>query len=477
MSEAQAQEEAFRNLDPDATARLVSAAADAVFVLDGSGMIQSVRFGFGEQETGLSALRALAGSRFVDCVLPDSRSKAAALLEEARLGRARPRHINISPARGQSLAMMCAAAPAGAGHLVVCGRDLRPLTSLQQQLVEALQAVERDYARLKQTETRYRLLFQMSGEPVLLADAATLQIVETNLAAERLISSLPAAVRDLPGLFEPASGPRLSELLAEARSAGRAEEVPLRLRGRDRDGLVSASLVRQDSQLLFLLRIATGEARPQQLPPEQARMAAFVEVSPDAIVLASGEGKVLGANPSFLSLAELASLSQLEGETLGRFLGRQEVEFEVLLANLRLRGPVRLLQTVLRGALGGETRVELAAAAVPGLDQPVYGFAIRDIGARPAAPQGVGQGAVGFAPGQLAELVGHVPLRELVREATDVIEKLAIEAALELAGDNRALAAEMLGLSRQSLYVKLRRFGIGDSGRDAGDPPEEQEEA
>ena len=59
-----------------------------------------------------------------------------------------------------------------------------------------------------------------------------------------------------------------------------------------------------------------------------------------------------------------------------------------------------------------------------------------------------------------------MPLKELVREATDVIEKLAIEAALELTNNNRASAAEMLGLSRQSLYVKLRRYGIGDLGPD-----------
>ena len=49
-----------------------------------------------------------------------------------------------------------------------------------------------------------------------------------------------------------------------------------------------------------------------------------------------------------------------------------------------------------------------------------------------------------------------------MREATDVIERLCIEAALNLTGDNRASAAEMLGLSRQSLYVKLRRYGLGD---------------
>ena len=59
-------------------------------------------------------------------------------------------------------------------------------------------------------------------------------------------------------------------------------------------------------------------------------------------------------------------------------------------------------------------------------------------------------------------IFGRVPLKELVRETTDVIERMCIEAALKLTGDNRATAAELLGLSRQSLYVKLRRFGLAD---------------
>ena len=64
---------------------------------------------------------------------------------------------------------------------------------------------------------------------------------------------------------------------------------------------------------------------------------------------------------------------------------------------------------------------------------------------------------------ELTELVGRLPLRDIVRETTDLIEQLCIEAALDLTGDNRASAAEMLGLSRQSLYIKLRRFGIKDT--------------
>ena len=70
------------------------------------------------------------------------------------------------------------------------------------------------------------------------------------------------------------------------------------------------------------------------------------------------------------------------------------------------------------------------------------------------------------SPGQLAELVGRMPLKDIVGETTDLIEQLCIETALKMTSDNRASAAQMLGLSRQSLYVKLRRHGIGDLGDD-----------
>ena len=51
---------------------------------------------------------------------------------------------------------------------------------------------------------------------------------------------------------------------------------------------------------------------------------------------------------------------------------------------------------------------------------------------------------------------------EIVRESTDLIERLCIEAALQYTSDNRASAAEILGLSRQSLYSKLHRHGLGN---------------
>ena len=47
-------------------------------------------------------------------------------------------------------------------------------------------------------------------------------------------------------------------------------------------------------------------------------------------------------------------------------------------------------------------------------------------------------------------------------ETTDVIETICIQTAIETTNNNKAAAAEMLGLSRQSLYVKLHKYGLVD---------------
>jgi DNA-binding NtrC family response regulator len=40
------------------------------------------------------------------------------------------------------------------------------------------------------------------------------------------------------------------------------------------------------------------------------------------------------------------------------------------------------------------------------------------------------------------------------------LEKFAVQQALHLSGQNKSRAAEILGISRDSLYRKLRQFGL-----------------
>jgi transcriptional regulator with PAS, ATPase and Fis domain len=50
-----------------------------------------------------------------------------------------------------------------------------------------------------------------------------------------------------------------------------------------------------------------------------------------------------------------------------------------------------------------------------------------------------------------------------LKEAGQAAEKDAILAALRLAANHRARAAKVLGISRKSLWEKMRHYGIEDA--------------
>ena len=452
-------------LDADAAAGLISAAADISLVLDQAAIIRDLAFSSEELARDFDGPESWLGRAWSETVAKDSRAKVDSMLaRDPPKDAARWRHVNQMTTRGAVIPLLCSVAPLGdAGRHVVFGRDLRPLSQLQQRMVEVQQSMERDYSRLRQAETRYRLLFQMAMDPVLILDADQQRIMEANPAAQRLFSrnARRTPSRTLSEMFEAEDRPAVQELLANVRSAGRADDVTAHLAEGGGAVVVSASTFRQEAGLLFLVRLSTPSEGIATLPDSQAKMLKVVQVAPDGFVVTDASSHVLSANAAFLDMAQLTHEEQARGETLDRWIGRQGVELDVLLTNLRSRGAVRLYATTLHGALGGQVEVEISAVSVMNGGQSCFGFQIRDIGARSRPAIRAAEGATRSVE-QLTELIGRVPLKDLVREATDAIERLCIEAALELTGDNRASAAEMLGLSRQSLYVKLRRYGLGD---------------
>jgi transcriptional regulator PpsR len=255
----------------------------------------------------------------------------------------------------------------------------------------------------------------------------------------------------------------LNNLLAGVRATGRAESARADLLQARGEVKVAVSTYRQDSVSHFLVRMsqAAPDLMDQPAPSTSSMLLKLVQSVPDCLVVTDLDGRVLSANTAFIELAQLTTEEQVRGETLDRWLGRTGVDLSVLISNLRQRGAVRLFATTLRGEYGAVTDVEISATLVPHGERPFLGFTIRDVGRRLTA-ETRGRKELPRSVGQLTELVGRVPLKDIVGETTDLIEQLCIEAALELTRDNRASAAEMLGLSRQSLYVKLRRYGVGD---------------
>ena len=452
------------DLEGAAVAAIIHASADIALMVDEHGVIRDIAAGTGDANFDES--REWLGREWQQTVTPETRGKVKEMLAEvAEKGVSGRRHVNHRSVNGPDIPVAYTAIRLGrANNIVAIGRDLRGLSTLQQRLVEAQQAMERDYWRMRHIETRYRLLFQLSTEAVVVCDAATLKIVDANPSAGRLLDLPPKRLlgRTFPVDFDPESERALDTLLASVRTSGRTEEIHVRLNGQPRLITLGASLVRQDNTSLFLLRLMPDSAPGASDGSEgYGRLVDVIQGAPDAFVVVDIEGRVLSANRAFLDLAQLATEEQVRGQVLGKWFGRPGADLPVLSATLREHGVVRLFQSSVRGEYGSTAEVEVSAVLAPSGGEPVIGLTMRDVGRRLATgPQGARD--LTRAVEQLTSLVGRVQLRDLVRDTTDLVERHFIEAALELTEQNRTSAAEVLGVSRQSLYVKLRRFQLGN---------------
>jgi len=456
------------DLGADIAAIIIETAAEIALVLDGDGVIQDVAFQHGDFAAELGGYSKWFGRAWTETVTDESRPKVAALLKEAESKRKSEwRQVYHKVARGDEAPLLYAVVRLDRpNRFLALGRDLRPVADLQRKLIEAQMAMERDYSRLRQIETRYRLLFQLSSEAALIVDASNHRIVEANPAAVRLFGERPKRIigRAFPEGFDETGAERLRVLVNELRSGGRGGDLRTRLAHDGAPVLVTASLFRQDGSPMALIRIMPSTDRPEsQLPSRKAKLQQLAMAAPDGLVITDSDARIISTNSAFTEMAQLSSEEQACGEPLGRWLGRAGIDVDVLIANLRQNKPLRMFSTVLRGEYGAMINVEVSAVLLPEDTTANFGFAIRDVSRRLSLKPSSSEHELPRSADQLTELIGRVPLKDVVRETTDVIERLCIEAALSLTGNNRASAAEMLGLSRQSLYVKLRRFGFADA--------------
>ncbi len=472
------------SIDAPTAERLIESASDIALVMADDGTVIHAVLQDPALAQGVAA--AWVGQAWAQTVSTDSRDKIAVLLREALAGEApRWRQVN-HPMPGEDdlpvlYAALCLPDGSGGRRVVAFGRDLRSTVVLQRRLVEAQQAMERDYWRFREAETRYRNLFQTSPEAVLVVDGQSLKVLGAKPAADALAgrAGLRLVGAPLASIFDSSGAEPLQSLVAAARAVGKRDPVRLSLAQGKGDVDVVASLFRQDQVPFLLVRILplqrmglNGYPQPVLATHGEGGVSAslleaYARLSPDGLVFTDAQGRIVTANRAFANLAQLSAEEQARGEMLDRWLGRTGIELGVLITNLRQRGSVGLFTTTLRGEFGAVLEVEISASQVGTPEAPSLAFAVRDIGRRlQGGSEDRAPAKLARSAGELTELVGRVPMKDIVSETTDLIEQLCIETALQMTQDNRALAAQLLGLSRQSLYVKLRRFGIGDLGGD-----------
>jgi transcriptional regulator PpsR len=448
-------------LPASVAASLLAAVGDVTFILAVDGTILDVAVAQGDLAN--HGFADWIGESWVGTMTAESRSKAIEMLQGAAAATPpRWRQVNHPAAGGDVPVRYMVMALGDSERLIAIGRDMRAAAAMQQRLLQTQQSLERDYIRLRQAETRYRLLFDMASEPVLIVDSQSRRIREANPAAHRVLDAREGTlVGNLASMVVvPEQRDDFVAYMGAAEAADDLDPAVLRLNDHGGDAKFSARLFRQSRTPMLIVRIEPVVAGAAERRID-ATLTDVVERMPDAFVLADRELKVLAANAAFVELAEMPSADRVVGANLGTWLGRPGIDLDLIVGQLREHGSVRNLSTIFRGAAGAQEEIEISGviAAIEGKD--CYGFTIRNV-ARRLRDTPVASRDMPRSVDQLTELVGRISLKEIVRESTDMIERLCIEAALAYTSDNRASAAEILGVSRQSLYSKLHRHGLGN---------------
>lgn len=453
----------FSDLDASLIARLVASGVDvALVVVDG--VIKDVATAHDEL-IAADCPASWRGQQWANVATPENAGKVADLLRAAPADAGRWRQVTMVDGEGGQIPIKFTSAPLQTrGAVLALGQDLRAVASLQQRLISMHQELEREYITLRDAETRYRILFHALSEPALIVRVADGIVTEMNPAGQQRFGfgeRIPANLK-LGTLFPAEDQPAIQRMLDRAAAQGSSDASAVSVRRKSK-GTLRATAFRQGTEVFAMVR---AEAAGSALPVDAAEhnngdaFSAVVQAIPDGLVVTTPTMRILSVSRGFLRMVQVADERQLIGDQLSQWIGRSAVELNMLESSLSRRGVARNFATVVRDRFGDEDEVEVSASSARHDGEEVYGFSIRPTARRLTSADPSGGSWLPSTADQVTGMVGQVPLKDIVRASADVIEKVCIEAALEISQNSRASAAEILGLSRQGLYSKLKRHGI-----------------
>lgn len=143
MTPFRAPEVFIQDLTTDTAAAVLSETNDLCLIVDGDGIVRDVAIG--NDEESLQVFLDWVGSPWIDTVTSESINKIKLLCDDPNNPEeARWRQVN-HPLEGQAdLPVLYKTMRYGDnGHFVAIGRDLRPMTQIQQRLLDVQHSLER----------------------------------------------------------------------------------------------------------------------------------------------------------------------------------------------------------------------------------------------------------------------------------------------------------------------------------------------
>lgn len=438
---------------PELAQTMVSLGGDIALVLDDEGFVRRV-----DQRASTplaSDAHEWIGQRWTETVTIESKPKLERLMAEASHECAtRKREVNHRTGGGTTVAVAYTAMRLGSrGPILAVGRDLGISAALQQKFLGAQQEMERNYTKARQSEARYRLLFQVATDAVLVVDGTTFNIVEANQSASDLfdIAANQVVGQHAAFGFEKHSRDIVNVGFQAAIDSGQSTETRAQLLGKVRATSVTATpfKVMDTQQLLVRIRTTEQLASSNDLGATLARL---VDSATEGVAVTDVDGCVLVANPAFLKLVEASTEASVRGKPLSDWLSLPNAPFARLLSDVQREGMTDYATSQLLTGSALIKPVEVAATLLGEIDPPCIGFSVRLVA------DGKGEVELTVEPIQtavkvLCDQVGSAALPELMRRASELLQRNFIRVAIERAGADLNKAASLLGINRQQLEL------------------------
>ena len=345
--------------------------------------------------------------------------------------------------------------------VLISGRDLKNIAEMQQQLINAQLSLEKEYEKYKGYDTRFRVMLENSNENIFILNAHTGQITDANESAAKLLGSklMPLINTDLHSILKNQEKETLLSSL-KTKNGGRPQTVEKYVIKKSAlEVMIFPTVFRANNDTLIVCKLQPVTSNSNTSEEFISALQAFYEKSSDGMILTDNRGIISYSNESFLSICDVADIGDIRSKSLGDFLVRGNVDLKVLIEITENRGSMQFYSSKIQTNFGRQTLIEISATYLGEEAHPTFAFVIKDT-SRLDSERNATDAVSEKALQNVMKLVGSAPLKELVADTSDVVERLCIETAIELTGNNRVAAADMLGVSRQSLYVKLRKYNL-----------------
>lgn len=449
---------------PEDVTQIISRMSDLAVVISPAGVVQSVMANpdFAHRKS----VKNWEGSAIQDSLNYESIPKFEMRLKQflAGSGSAQPVELNHIPTddRGELPIRYSFHSLGRDNSILMLGSDLSSVADMQQQLVAAQIALENDYEVQREYDIRFRVLMEASKTATVLVSVKTGAIVTCNRAAEKLLGKGREALvdRSLAEEFESKGRDDVVARLVSAASEQSTSPVVAKSTPGKRKLSLTPTLFRGANGQMLLCKIKMAGGHETSADQLQVQLTELYQNGVDAIVFVDAGGNILSSNEAFPKLMDVTHSQSIQGRSIAEFFSRGTVDVNVMLENARRTGSMRLYATKLKSEHGFERAVEISTTLINAGGQTIFGMIIRDTKRVETGGRAPSKQITDVDMQSVIELIGGQSLKDIVARTTDVVEKMCIETAVEMTSNNRVAAAEMLGLSRQSLYVKLRKYGL-----------------